>query len=286
MHAAPVRIAPGVEIGGELPVIVMGPCVIESAEHCLMMARAVKAAATRAGLPAIFKASFDKANRTSHASFRGLGMDEGLRILARVRDETGLPVTSDVHESWQVAPVAEVVDLLQVPAFLCRQTDLIAACACSGKPTSVKKGQFLAPEDCRHIIAKYRQAGGRDLVLIERGTSFGYHNLVVDFRALPIMRSLGVPVLFDATHSVQMPGGAGDRSGGAAHYAPLLMRAAIAVGVEGIFLETHDHPSRAPSDGPNMIPLSHLDAALADVVTLHRALGRRPPPEPFPCHAG
>lgn len=281
MHIATVRIAPGIEIGGELPVLVMGPCVIEGAEHCLAMARAVRDAAARAGLPVIFKASFDKANRTSHASFRGCGMEEGLAILARVRAETGLPVTTDVHESWQVPRVAEVVDLLQVPAFLCRQTDLIAACARSGRPTSVKKGQFLAPEDCRHIVAKFREAGGRDLVLIERGTCFGYHALVTDFRALPIMRRLGVPVLFDATHSVQLPGGAGDRSGGAAHYAPMLMRAAMAVGVEGIFFETHDDPARAPSDGPNMIPLAALEAVLADIVTLHRALGRRPPPEPF-----
>ena len=274
---APVRISRDVVIGGAKPVLIMGPCVIESEAHALKMAKLVRAAAAKAGLPAIFKASFDKANRSSHASFRGRGVAEGLRILARVKEVTGLPVTTDVHESAQVAEVARVVDLLQVPALLCRQTDLIDACARSGRPTSIKKGQFLAPWDCGNIVAKYRAAGGRDVVLIERGTSFGYNTLVSDFRALPIMRSFGVPVIFDGTHSVQSPGGLGTRSGGDRAFAPGLMRAALAVGCEGIFLETHDAPDRAPSDGPNMIPVKDLGRLLADLVAIHRALGRPAP---------
>ncbi len=272
-----VKIARDVVIGGAKPVLIMGPCVIESEAHAVKMARLVQAAARKAGLPVIFKASFDKANRSSHASFRGQGVTEGLRILARVKAATGLPVTTDVHESSQVAEVARVVDLLQVPALLCRQTDLIDACARSGRPTSIKKGQFLAPWDCGNIVAKFRAAGGRDVVLIERGTSFGYNTLVSDFRALPIMRSFGVPVIFDGTHSVQSPGGLGSTSGGDRAFAPGLMRAALAVGCEGIFLETHDAPDRAPSDGPNMIPVKDLGRLLADLGAIHRALGRPAP---------
>ena len=276
----PVRLAPGVVFGGRLPVLIMGPCVIESETHALKMAKAVKALGKRFGFPVVFKASYDKANRTSGGSFRGMGMDEGLRILARVKTVTGLPVTTDVHESAQVAAVATVVDLLQVPAFLCRQTDLITACAASGRPTSIKKGQFLAPWDCANIVSKFHAAGGRDLILIERGSSFGYNTLVVDFRGLPQMRSLGVPVVFDGTHSVQSPGGMGTRSGGDGHFAPPLIRAALAVGCEGIFMEVHDHPASAPSDGPNMIPLRELPALLRDLRTMHRALGRPAPPAP------
>lgn len=272
-----VKISRDVVIGGAKPVLIMGPCVIESEAHALKMAKLVRAAAAKAGLPVIFKASFDKANRSSHASFRGQGVAEGLRILARVKEATGLPVTTDVHESTQVAEVARVVDLLQVPALLCRQTDLIDACARSGRPTSIKKGQFLAPWDCGNIVAKFKAAGGRDVVLIERGTSFGYNTLVSDFRALPIMRSFGVPVIFDGTHSVQSPGGLGTRSGGDRAFAPGLIRAALAVGCEGIFLETHDAPDRAPSDGPNMIPVKDLGRLLSDLVAIHRALGRPAP---------
>jgi 2-dehydro-3-deoxyphosphooctonate aldolase (KDO 8-P synthase) len=277
----PVKIAPGVVVGGKLPVLVMGPCVIESERHALAMARLVKAAARRVGWPVVFKASYDKANRTSHASFRGNGMEEGLRILALVKDATGLPITTDVHESSQVAEVAKVADLIQVPALLCRQTDLVEACARSGRATSIKKGQFLAPQDCGNIVAKFEAiAGPNRLVLIERGTSFGYNTLVSDFRALPIMRGLGVPVIFDGTHSVQSPGGLGTSSGGSGHFAPLLMRAAMAVGVEGVFLETHDDPASALSDGPNVVPSRELAALLRDLKAIHRALGRPRPPAP------
>ncbi len=277
----PVVVTPTVTIGGPLPVLIMGPCVIESERHCLKMAGIVKAAAAKVGLPVIFKASFDKANRTSHSSFRGHGIEDGLRVLARVKREFGMPVTTDVHEREQVKRLAEVIDLLQVPAFLCRQTDLVEACARSGRATSIKKGQFLAPQDCANIVAKFQHAGGNGPILIERGSSFGYNTLVTDFRSLPIMRSLGVPVVFDATHSVQMPGGQGTTSGGAGHYAPVLMRAAMAVGVEGIFLETHDQPRKALSDGPNMIPAKDLKWVLADVRAIHDLLGRRDPPTRF-----
>jgi 2-dehydro-3-deoxyphosphooctonate aldolase (KDO 8-P synthase) len=273
----PVPIARNVVVGGALPVLIMGPCVIESEAHALAMARAVKKAAAAVGFPVIFKASFDKANRSSHGSYRGVDLEQGLAVLARVKDATGLPVTTDIHESAQVAPAAKVIDLLQVPALLCRQTDLIVACARSGIATSIKKGQFLAPWDCGNIVDKFRAAGGTRLILIERGTSFGYNTLVSDFRALPIMRQFGVPVIFDATHSVQMPGGLGKASGGQGPLAPTLMRAAMAVGVEGIFLECHDNPAKAPSDGPNMIPLKHLGRTLKDLAKLHQALGRPAP---------
>ncbi|TVR42937.1 MAG: 3-deoxy-8-phosphooctulonate synthase [Planctomycetota bacterium] len=284
MEISPVVIGPQlpqpVTIGGEMPVIISGPCVIESPEHLRQMAELVSRACAAQGLPLIFKASFDKANRTSHRSFRGPGLEEGLRLLRGIREEFGLPVTTDVHEVSQVAAVAASVDLIQVPAFLCRQSDLIEACAKSGTPTSIKKGQFLAPWDCRSLIDKFRSAGGQDLVLIERGTTFGYNNLVSDFRALPIMRSMGVPVIYDGTHSVQMPGGAGECSSGSGHLAPALMRAALAVGVEGLFLETHDNPSAALSDGPNVVPSQELPAFLNEVLSLHRALGRPAPAPP------
>ena len=286
----PVTVGRGrarVVVGGRLPVMILGPCVIESRAHALAMARRVLAAARRAGLPAVFKASFDKANRTSGASFRGQSIDDGLAILSEVRERTGLPVTTDVHEAWQVERAAQHVDLLQVPALLCRQSDLILACAASGVPTSVKKGQFLAPWDCRNLVAKFqaapapRGAARQRLILIERGTSFGYNTLINDFRALPQMRQLGVPVIFDATHSVQAPGGQGDRSGGASHYAPMLARAALACGVEGVFMETHDQPAKALSDGPNSIPSRHLPGVLRELRGLHDHLGRPDPPQPF-----
>ena len=276
----------GVAIGGELPVIIAGPCVIESEEHAFHMAKLVKAIAAKANLPVIFKASYDKANRTSHSSYRGNGMVDGLRILKRIRDELGLPVTTDVHESGQVLAVAEVVDLIQVPALLCRQSDLVEACARSGKPTSIKKGQFLAPQDCGNIIAKFnavpvpKGTPKHRLVMIERGTSFGYNTLVTDFRSLAIMRGFGVPVIFDGTHSVQAPGGMGTTSGGAGHFAPMMMRAAMAVGVEGLFMETHDDPAHALSDGPNVVPAKDLLGVLKDMRAIHDLLGRRDPPVP------
>ena len=281
----PVRVR-NLQIGGKLPVIIAGPCVIESEAHAIRMAKIVKATAAKVGLPVIFKASYDKANRTSHTSFRGGTMAEGLAILRKVREITGLPVTTDVHESCQVAEVAESVDLIQVPALLCRQTDLVEACARSGKAVSIKKGQFLAPQDCGNIVAKFRAvprpkgAPEHRLVLIERGTSFGYNTLVTDFRGLPIMRGFGVPVIFDGTHSVQAPGGMGTKSGGAGHFAPMIMRAAMAVGVEGIFLETHDDPANALSDGPNVVPAKELLALLKDLRGIHDLLGRRDPPTP------
>jgi 2-dehydro-3-deoxyphosphooctonate aldolase (KDO 8-P synthase) len=274
----PCRVTRSVVIGGREPALILGPCVIESERHALKMARAIKKAAANAGMPVVFKASFDKANRSSGDSWRGLGLEGGLAVLAAVKDATGLPVTTDIHETWQVEAVAAVVDLLQVPAFLCRQTDLVAACAQSGRPTTIKKGQFLAPKDCGNIVAKFRAAGGTDIALIERGTSFGYNNLVVDFRSLPIMRGFGVPVVMDATHAVQSPGGMGDRSGGDGKFAPMLARAAMAVGVEGLFMETHDDPLTSPSDGPNMVPLARLPAVLRDLRTIHDALGRPAPP--------
>ncbi len=273
-----VRLGERVEIGGELPVLILGPCVIESAEHCRRMGGLVAAEAERSGLPVVFKASFDKANRTSLSSFRGPGLEEGLRILEQVRTDTGLPVTTDVHETAQVAAVAQAVDLIQVPAFLCRQTDLIVACARSGTATSIKKGQFLAPWDMRSVVDKFFGAGGRDLVLIERGTCFGYNNLVSDLRSLPILRGLGVPVLYDGTHSVQLPGGQGTSSGGAGHLAPGLMRAALAVGCEGLFLEIHDDPAAALSDGPNQLASDRLPAFVDQILALHRAIGRPPVP--------
>jgi 2-dehydro-3-deoxyphosphooctonate aldolase (KDO 8-P synthase) len=281
----PVRVR-NLQIGGKLPVIIAGPCVIESEAHAIKMAKIVKATAAKAGLPVIFKASYDKANRTSHTSYRGGGISEGLAILRKVREVTGMPVTTDVHESGQVAEVAESVDLIQVPALLCRQTDLVEACARSGKAVSIKKGQFLAPQDCGNIVAKFRAVAApkgapeHRLVLIERGTSFGYNTLVTDFRSLPIMRGFGVPVIFDGTHSVQAPGGMGTKSGGAGHFAPMMMRAAMAVGVEGIFMETHDDPANALSDGPNVVPAKELLALLKDLRALHDLLGRRDPPTP------
>ena len=287
IRIAPVTVGAGkrrVVFGGRLPAMILGPCVIESRAHALKMAGLVAKAAAAAGVGVVFKASFDKANRTSGASFRGQGIDEGLAVLAEVRSRTGLPVTTDVHETWQVERAAAVVDLLQVPALLCRQTDLVLACAASGVPTSIKKGQFLAPWDCRNIVDKFRAAptapgaAADRLILIERGTSFGYNTLVNDFRGLAIMRSLGVPVVFDATHSVQAPGGLGDRSGGAGHFAPLLARAAMAVGVEGVFMETHDRPEKALSDGPNNVPTRHLPAVLRQLRAIHDAIGRPAPP--------
>ncbi|MEE8183705.1 MAG: 3-deoxy-8-phosphooctulonate synthase [Acidobacteriota bacterium] len=271
-----MEIATGVPIGPDLPpVLIAGPCVIESQDHCLKMARSIRAEAESRGIPYIFKASYDKANRTSVRSFRGPGLQEGLRILQTVKTEIGVPVLSDVHEVSQVEPAAEVLDVLQIPAFLCRQTDLIAAVAGTGRVVNIKKGQFLAPQDLRHVVEKARSSGAERVLVTERGTSFGYHNLVVDFRSLPILRGFGFPVIFDASHSVQLPAGQGEASGGHPEYIPVLARAAVAVGVDGIFIEVHDRPGEALSDGPNALPLDRLPAFLDDILALHQVGIRR-----------
>ena len=242
--------------------LISGPCVIESEAHCLETAGQLKEIGLEFDIPLIFKASFDKANRTSLSSFRGPGLDEGLEILQRVREEIGLPVTSDVHETAQVSKAARVLDLIQIPAFLSRQTDLIACAAATGRAVNIKKGQFLAPWDARHAIEKARAAGAREVLITERGASFGYNNLVVDFKSVPILRSLGAVVVFDGTHSVQFPGGAGSSSGGQAEFIPALVRAALAVGVHGLFLEVHQNPEQALSDGTNALRLDGLKAVL------------------------
>ena len=242
--------------------LISGPCVIESEAHCLETAGQLKEIGLELNIPLIFKASFDKANRTSISSFRGPGLDEGLEILQRVREEIGLPVTSDVHETAQVGEAARVLDLIQIPAFLSRQTDLIACAAATGRAVNIKKGQFLAPWDVRHALEKARGAGAREVLITERGASFGYNNLVVDFKSVPILRSLGAVVVFDGTHSVQLPGGAGSSSGGQAEFIPALVRAALAVGVHGLFLEVHQNPEQALSDGANALRLDGLKAVL------------------------
>jgi len=263
----------GRRCGGGAPLLwIAGPCVIESRDHTLGVARDLARLADRLGVPVVFKASFDKANRSSGKSFRGLGMDAGLRVLADVKTETGLPVTTDVHESVQVPAVAEVVDLLQVPAFLARQTDLLVAAARSGRAVNVKKGQFMAPWDMRNVVAKMDEAGNPNLLLTERGTTFGYGNLVNDMRAIPWMQDLGRPVIFDATHSVQTPGSQGDRTGGDRRMVPYLARAAVAAGCDGVFVETHPNPDAAPSDGPNMIPLAELPALIGQCLRIRAAL--------------
>ncbi|WP_217126910.1 3-deoxy-8-phosphooctulonate synthase [Hydrogenophilus thiooxidans] len=269
----------GFEVGLDRPFfLIAGPCVIESRQMALETASAIKAITDRLGVPFIYKSSYDKANRTSVASFRGLGMAKGLEILAEVRETVGVPVLTDVHTEREVVPVAEVVDVLQTPAFLCRQTDFIQAVAASGKPVNIKKGQFLAPEDMRHVVAKAKAAnGGADTILVcERGVSFGYHNLVVDMRGLAIMRETGCPVVFDATHSVQLPGGGDGRSSGRREFVPVLARAAIAAGVAGLFMECHPDPDKALSDGPNAWPIPRLEALLSTLVELDRAVKRSP----------
>jgi 2-dehydro-3-deoxyphosphooctonate aldolase (KDO 8-P synthase) len=263
----------GRRCGGGLPLLwIAGPCVIESRDHTLSVARDLARLADRLGIPLVFKASFDKANRSSGKSFRGLGMDDGLRVLAEVRKETGLPVTTDVHETVQVAAVAEVVDLLQIPAFLARQTDLLVAAAKAGRAVNVKKGQFMAPWDMRNVVAKMDEAGNPNLLLTERGTTFGYGNLVNDMRAIPWMQDLGRPVIFDATHSVQTPGSQGDRTGGDRRMVPYLARAAVAAGCDGVFVETHPNPDTAPSDGPNMIPLADFPGLVTQCLRIRAAL--------------
>ena len=254
--------------------LIAGPCVIESEAMALSTAERLRAIAERLGVLLIYKSSFDKANRSSGSSFRGPGLHEGLRILEKVRAETGLPVLTDVHEVAQVRPVADVVDVLQTPAFLARQTDLIEAVAASGKPVNIKKGQFMAPNDMVHVIAKAREAAAAagvtddGLMVADRGTSFGYNNLVSDMRGLVIMRNTGCPVVFDATHSVQLPGGQGATSGGQSEFVPVLARAAVAVGISGLFMETHPDPANAKSDGPNAVPLDQFEALVAKLVAL------------------
>jgi 2-dehydro-3-deoxyphosphooctonate aldolase (KDO 8-P synthase) len=254
--------------------IIAGPCVIESTEHALMMARECKIRAAAAGLDFVYKSSFDKANRSSAGSFRGHGLQSGLDVLRRVKEELDVPVVTDIHDVSQVEPVAEVADILQIPAFLSRQTDLITAAAQSGRAVNVKKGQFLAPQDARNIVEKARAAGCRKLLLTERGVSFGYNNLVVDMRSFPIMREFGAPVVFDVTHSLQLPGGLGKATGGLPEYIEPLARAGVACGVDAVFMEVHDHPEVAPSDGPNMLPLERLGPLLHMLREIHELINR------------
>lgn len=249
--------------------IIAGPCVIESREHALMMARECALRASAAKLDFVFKSSFDKANRSSVESFRGLGLQAGLDVLRHIKEETGLPVLTDVHDAAQVEAVAEVADILQIPAFLSRQTDLIFAAARTGRAVNVKKGQFLAPHDALNIVAKARSAGCEKLLLTERGVSFGYNNLVVDMRSFPIMREFGVPVVYDVTHSLQLPGGLGHATGGQSEYIEPLARAGVACGVDAVFMEVHDRPEVAPSDGPNMLPLERLAPLLEMLAEIH-----------------
>src|SRR6266540_5576027 len=254
--------------------IIAGACVIESREHALMIARECAARASTAGLDFVYKSSFDKANRSSLKSFRGLGMEEGLRVLREVKEEIGVPVLTDVHDVAQVGPVAEVADILQIPAFLSRQTDLVLEAARSGRAVNIKKGQFLAPQDARNIVDKARAVGCEKLMLTERGVSFGYHNLVVDMRSFPIMGEFGVPIIFDATHSLQLPGGLGHATGGLSQYIEPLARAGVACGVDAVFMEVHEAPERAPSDGPNMLPLARLGPLLEMLRDIHALVSK------------
>ena len=270
MHT--VTIADQVRLGPEQPLaLIAGPCVLEAPDRVLRIGEAIATLAAELGLGYVFKASFDKANRSSVESYRGPGLEAGLALLACVRRQLGVPVTTDVHEPAQCGPAGEVVDLLQVPAFLCRQTDLLLAAAATGRPVNVKKAQFMAAPDMAQVVGKLTAGGAAGIVLTERGTSFGYHNLVVDFRGLEQLRSFGWPVCFDGTHSVQLPGGAGDRSGGERQYVGPLTRAAAAVGIDALFLEVHDNPDEALCDGPNMVPLAELRGVLEAVLRIREA---------------
>jgi 2-dehydro-3-deoxyphosphooctonate aldolase (KDO 8-P synthase) len=270
--AAPVVTVGSVKFGNALPLaVIAGPCALESRAHAFEMATALKEIAVRVGVGLIYKSSFDKANRTSASGGRGIGLKEALPIFADIREQLGLPILTDVHEREQCAAVAEAVDILQIPAFLSRQTDLIVAAAKTGKTVNVKKGQFLAPWDMKNVVAKVTGAGNPNVLVTERGASFGYNTLVSDMRALPILaRTTGAPVIFDATHSVQQPGGQGASSGGEREFVPVLARAAVAVGVAGVFVETHQDPDRAPSDGPNMVPLKEFEGLLRTLVGFDR----------------
>ena len=252
-----------------------GPCQMESRAHALEMAAALKEICGRLGIGLVYKTSFDKANRTSLSGKRGVGLAAALPVFAEIRESLGLPCVTDVHEPGQCAPVAEVVDVLQIPAFLCRQTDLLVAAAKTGRAVKIKKGQFLAPWDMKNVIAKVTGSGNTQVLVTERGVSFGYNTLVVDMRSLPIMAETGAPVIFDATHSVQQPGGQGTSSGGDRRFVPVLARAAVAVGVAGLFIETHQDPDKAPSDGPNMVPLNQLESLLAEVMEIDRAVKKQ-----------
>ena len=248
---------------------ILGPCVVESAQHALFMAQEINDICKSVGVEFVYKSSFDKANRSSIESFRGGGMEFGLEVLAQVKEEIGVPVITDVHETWQVERVATVADMIQIPAFLCRQTDLLIASAQTGKAVNVKKGQFLSPWDAKNIVEKLQQAGSEKILLTERGASFGYNNLVVDLRSFPVMRSFGVPVVFDVTHSLQLPGGLGKATGGQAEYIEHFARAGVACGVDAVFMEVHDNPSVAPSDGPNQLPLNRLEKLLRKLKAIH-----------------
>jgi 2-dehydro-3-deoxyphosphooctonate aldolase (KDO 8-P synthase) len=265
--------------GNALPLaLIAGPCQMESRAHALEMASALKEIASRLSIGLVYKTSFDKANRTSGKSARGLGLDQALPVFAEIRDTLGLPVLTDVHENEQCARAAEAVDVLQIPAFLCRQTDLLVAAAKTGRTINVKKGQFLAPWDMKNVVAKITGAGNPNVLVTERGASFGYNTLVSDMRSLPIMaRDTGAPVIFDATHSVQQPGGQGTSSGGEREFVPVLSRAAVAVGVAGVFIETHQDPDKAPSDGPNMVPLKEMEALLRRLIDFDRLAKDRKP---------
>jgi 2-dehydro-3-deoxyphosphooctonate aldolase (KDO 8-P synthase) len=268
--------AGSVRFGNHLPLAaIAGPCAMESRAHALEVAFALKDIAGRLNLPLVFKTSFDKANRTSASGARGIGMAAALPVFAEIKEATGLPVVTDVHDASQCAPVAEVVDILQIPAFLCRQTDLLLAAAATGKVVNVKKGQFLAPWDMANVVAKVTNAGNGNVLVTERGSSFGYNTLVSDMRALPILAETGAPVIFDATHSVQQPGGRGTASGGQREFVPVLARAAVAVGVAGVFIETHPDPDRAFSDGPNMVPLAEFEALLAELMAFDALAKKR-----------
>ncbi len=258
-----------VEFGGGELSFLLGPCVVESIDHAMAMASAIKEICARAGVGFVYKSSFDKANRSSIDSFRGDGMEFGLSVLAQVKEKLNVPIITDIHEPWQAARAAEVADILQIPAFLCRQTDLLVAAAETGKAVNVKKGQFLSPWDAKNIVEKLRTAGCDKILLTERGASFGYNNLVVDMRSFPVMRSFGVPVVFDVTHSLQLPGGLGKATGGQSEYIENFARAGVACGLDAVFMEVHDDPSRAPSDGPNQLPLGRLEGLLRKLKQIH-----------------
>lgn len=268
-----VRLAPGIEIGGGAPLaVIAGPCVVESEAQTLATARAVAAIRDRLALPIVFKASFDKANRSSISTFRGPGLAEGLRILGRVREQTGLPLLTDVHEPAQCGPAAEVCDVLQIPAFLCRQTDLVLSAARTGRAVNIKKGQFLAPDDVRRVVEKARSTGNRRVTVTERGVSFGYHNLVVDMRAFAWMQRDGIPVIYDVTHSLQLPGAAADGTAGQREFAEPLARAAVAAGADGVFLEIHPDPDSALSDRETQLPPERAERLLASLLAIRRAV--------------
>lgn len=265
----------GIEFGSGNLTFLLGPCVVESLEHATFMAREITGICKRVGVDVVYKSSFDKANRSSAESFRGEGMEFGLGILRQVKQDIGVPIITDIHEPWHAEKVAEVADILQIPAFLCRQTDLLVAAAKTGRAVNVKKGQFLAPWDAKNIVEKLQSARCERILLTERGASFGYNNLVVDFRSFPIMRSFGVPVVFDVTHSLQLPGGLGKATGGQSEYIENFARAGVACGVDAVFMEVHDNPAKAPSDGPNQLPLNRLEKLLSKLKEIHSIVSER-----------